>query len=100
MKQKEINQAIIETINIIVDKKIADAGIPKIIRATIDSVVDTNRASKKYLVKYQDGTFFTYSLLPLVFKKNADVYILLTEGVVNKGQSFIIGSTASDVFEE
>ena len=47
--------AIVEAIEIIADKKIAQAGYDKTIKAVINNVLDS--AAGKYEIKYQDSLF-------------------------------------------
>lgn len=97
MKEKDINKALLDTIELVVNKKIADVAYPKIISATISSNEEAVSAFR-YKLKYQDGVFYAYSNLPLVFKEGINVDVLLTQGIFNKGTAYIIGTSVKDCF--
>ena len=68
--------AIVEAIEIIADKKIAQAGYDKTIKAVINNVLDS--AAGKYEIKYQDSLFEAYATSSdLNYQKGQVVSILI-----------------------
>ena len=67
---------ILDAVEIIVDKKIANAGFDRTVQATVVDVVD--RSIGSYKVKYQDSVFIAEATsADLTFSKGTEVYVLI-----------------------
>ena len=89
-----IEQNICESIDIIVQKRLNDAGFDKTIKATILSCEDASIG--KYKVKYQDSIFFAYAGSNIAFEKGTEVFILIPENDMSKDKT-IIGADQSRI---
>lgn len=68
--------AIVQAIQIIADKKIAQAGYDKTIKGLINRVIDS--ASGKYQIKYQDSLFEAYATSSkITYNKDQEVSVLI-----------------------
>lgn len=68
--------AIVQAIQIIADKKIAQAGYDKTIKGLINKVIDS--ASGKYQIRYQDSLFEAYATSSkITYNKDQEVSILI-----------------------
>lgn len=68
--------AIVQAIQIIADKKIAQAGYDKTIKGVINKVLDS--ASGKYQVRYQDSLFEAYATSSkITYNKDQEVSVLI-----------------------
>lgn len=74
MSEKIANN-ILAAIDILADKKIAEAGYDKTVNATIVKCIDAT--SGKYLVKYQDADIVAYSNSDIQYFENDIVYIMV-----------------------
>ncbi|MCC8173199.1 MAG: hypothetical protein LIO65_02045, partial [Odoribacter sp.] len=74
-----IESAICESISLIVDKAISEAGYDKTIQGTIAGTVDSTIGS--YRVSYQDSTFLAYSTsTDVTYTTGSTVYVLIPSG--------------------
>lgn len=79
MSSTKIEDSIISAVGILTDRAISKAGFDKTIQAVIKSCED--KAQGKYLVTYQDSTFYAYSTSPDVrYSSNVAVYVLVPSG--------------------
>ena len=86
-----IEDNICEAIEYIVDNAIANAKYDKTIQATIVKCVD--QTIGKYVVKYQDATFYAYSTgTDIKFSDNTSVYVLIP-GNDTSQEKTILGTT-------
>lgn len=78
--KEQIQENLCKSIEILVKKYIADAGLDKVIKARVIQCIDEDRC--KYICKYQDATISATSNLPKEFKyeKDSIVYILVPQG--------------------
>ena len=68
--------AIVQAIQIIADKKIAQAGYDRTIKGVINKVIDS--ATGKYQVRYQDSLFEAYATSSkIIYTKNQQVSVLI-----------------------
>lgn len=70
--------AIVEAIQIIADKKIADAGYDKTIKAVVNKVLD--KTTGKYEIKYQDSLFEAYATNANINYLKDDIVSVLIPG--------------------
>ena len=92
--------AIVEAIQIIADKKIAQANFDKTIKATIYSIDD--KASGKYSVKYQDSVFTAYSTSAKInYQVGQQVSILVPGNDMTRTKTIIGGiSNTATIYQE
>lgn len=91
MSNTKIEEAILQAINIVTEKKIEAAQYDKTIQAIIISCEDETIG--KYKVKYQDSLFFAYSGNTNVsYSKGTSVYVLVPNGDMTKDKT-ILGAT-------
>lgn len=91
MSNAKIEEAILQAIDIIADKKIKSAEYDKTIQAIIVSCEDETIG--KYKIKYQDSLFFAYSEnTNVTYSKGTSVYILVPNGDMTKDKT-ILGAT-------
>ena len=92
--------AIVEAIQIIADKKIAQANFDKTIKATIYSIDD--KASGKYSVKYQDSVFTAYSTSAKInYQVGQQVSILVPGNDMTRTKTIIGGiSNTATTYQE
>lgn len=91
--QKVVADGFFGAVDIITDKKIANAGFDKTISAEIIEVIDASIG--KYKVKYQDANFVAYSEnTSATYKKGTMVQILLPKGDISSEYKQILGATA------
>ena len=101
---------ILDAIQTLVDSAVSNAGYDKTIRATISKCVNQNTG--KYVVKYQDSSFYAYSSdLDAVYTGGTPVYVLVPGndmsqtktilGTVDKlGTEYISLSETSAAYQE
>lgn len=88
-----VTDSILNSIDIITEQKIKNAGFDKTISAEILEVVDASIG--KYKVKYQDATFFAYSEnTSATYRKGTMVQILIPKGDMSGGYKQILGATS------
>lgn len=86
-----IEQKFCEAIEIIVERAVKQANYDKTIQATIVECVD--ETTGKFLVKYQDSTFYAYSNnLDSVYVKGTSVYVLIPRNNMEADKT-ILGTT-------
>lgn len=107
---KRIEDTICEAIELIVDKAVNNAGYDKTIQAIIKSCVD--ETTGKYLVQYQDSTFYAYSSnLDYTYGSGVSVYVLvpgndmtdnktIIGAVDNLGIDYINQASKEDLFDK
>lgn len=72
----KVEDSICDAIEIIVNKKLAEAGFNKTITAIINEQIDVDQG--KYKIAYQDTFFEAYAIDPdIVYSPGTSVYILL-----------------------
>ena len=71
----QIENNICDAINILVNKAISDVKLDKTVLATIEECVD--EGAQKYRVKYQDSSFYAYSIGDQKYSKRKQVYVLI-----------------------
>lgn len=84
-----IEQQICDAIDMLINKRVANLQFDKTVRATIKSIEDPSIG--KYLVQYQDSSFFAYSDPDKSYKVGAQVYVEIPSSDFNKTK-IIIGS--------
>lgn len=84
-----IEQQICDAIDVLINKRVANLQFDKTVRATIKSIEDASIG--KYLVQYQDSTFYAYSDPDKSYKVGAQVYVEIPSSDFNKTK-LIIGS--------
>lgn len=85
-----IENAILDSIELVVDSAISNAGYDRTIQATIKQCVD--KTIGKYSVQYQDSTFYAYSNnLESTYADNSLVYVTIPNNDMSKDK-VIIGS--------
>ena len=90
--QKIVADGFFSAIDIVTDKKIADAGFDKTISAEIIEVIDASIG--KYKVKYQDVNFVACSEnTNVTYKKGTMVNILLPKGDMSSENKQILGAS-------
>ena len=90
--QKIVADGFFGAVDIITDKKIADAGFDKTISAEIIEVIDASIG--KYKVKYQDVNFVACSEnTNITYKKGTMVNILLPKGDMSSENKQILGAS-------
>ena len=93
MSDTRIENAIVEAIDIIAEKKVASANYDKTVIATIKEVVD--KTLGKYQVKQQDSVYQAYSTNPnIVYEKDQRVSVLIS-GNDRDRSKIIIGGVKS-----
>ena len=91
MESNEIKKALLDSYEILNDKKINDANFDKTIQGTIIDCKDPSIG--RYLIRYQDSTIEAYSISPSVnYPKGNLVYISVPQGDM-KNQKTILGTT-------
>lgn len=91
MESNEIKKALLDSYEILNDKKINDANFDKTIQGTIIDCKDPSIG--RYLIRYQDSTIEAYSVSPSVnYPKGNLVYISVPQGDM-KNQKTILGTT-------
>ena len=91
MESNEIKKALLDSYEILNDKKINDANFDKTIQGTIIDCKDPSIG--RYLIRYQDSTIEAYSISPSVnYPKGNLVYISVPQGNM-KNQKTILGTT-------
>lgn len=91
MESNEIKKALLDSYEILNDKKINDANFDKTIQGTIIDCKDPSIG--RYLIRYQDSTIEAYSISPSVnYPKGNLVYISIPQGDM-KNQKTILGTT-------
>lgn len=74
----QISDAILESIDILVDGKIKDLKFDKTVQATIFEIVDVDKG--EYRVRYKNNIFLAYSSnLETVYKTGTDIYLKIPE---------------------
>ena len=74
----QISDAILESIDILIDGKIKDLKFDKTVQATIFEIVDVDKG--EYRVRYKDNIFLAYSSdLETVYKTGTDIYLKIPE---------------------
>lgn len=71
----QIENNICDAINILVNKAISDVKLDKTVLATIEECID--EGAQKYRVKYQDSSFYAYSIGDQKYSKQKQVYVLI-----------------------
>ena len=84
-----IEQQICDAIDVLINKRVANLQFDKTVRATIKSIEDASIG--KYLVQYQDSSFYAYSDPDKSYKVGAQVYVEIPSSDFNKTK-IIIGS--------
>lgn len=84
-----IEQQICDAIDVLISKRVANLQFDKTVRATIKSIEDASIG--KYLVQYQDSSFYAYSDPDKSYKVGAQVYVEIPSSDFNKTK-LIIGS--------
>ena len=84
-----IEQQICDAIDVLINKRVANLQFDKTVRATIKSIEDPSIG--KYLVQYQDSSFYAYSDPDKSYKVGAQVYVEIPSSDFNKTK-LIIGS--------
>ena len=93
MSDTRIENAIVEAIDIIAEKKVASANYDKTVIATIKEVVD--KTLGKYQVKQQDSVYQAYSTNPnITYEKDQRVSVLIS-GNDRDRSKIIIGGVKS-----
>ena len=91
MESNEIKKALLDSYEILNNKKINDANFDKTIQGTIIDCKDPSIG--RYLIRYQDSTIEAYSISPSVnYPKGNLVYISVPQGDM-KNQKTILGTT-------
>lgn len=91
MESNEIKKALLDSYEILNNKKINDANFDKTIQGTIIDCKDPSIG--RYLIRYQDSTIEAYSVSPSVnYPKGNLVYISVPQGDM-KNQKTILGTT-------
>lgn len=91
MESNEIKKALLDSYEILNDKKINDANFDKTIQGTIIDCKDPSIG--RYLIRYQDSTIEAYSISPSInYPKGNLVYISVPQGDM-KNQKTILGTT-------
>ena len=92
-----IEQAICESIDIIIEKRLNDANFDKTIQATILNCEDVSIG--KYKVKYQDSTFYAYAGSNIKYENGTEVFILVPSNDMGKDKT-IIGTTKDRIGQQ
>jgi hypothetical protein len=97
MKEKDINNAIIGAIDILVNRALELSNFNTTIYGIIEEPIDDEH--RGYKIKYQDSSIIAYSNIEKEYKPGTGVYILVTNGNINNTK-FILGSIQKDCFKE
>ncbi len=95
MKEKDINNAILSAIDILVNRALELSNFNTTIYGIIEGPIDDSH--RRYKIKYQDSSIVAYSNIEKEYKPGVGVYILVTNGNINNTK-FILGSTQEDCF--
>jgi len=88
----DLEQSILNAIDIVASKRVAEAGYNKTIQGVIVSCEDETIG--KYKIKYQDGYWYAFSNnIETKYTKGTSVYILVPNGDMNNDKT-ILGSTS------
>ena len=83
-----IESNICDAIELLIDHAISQASFDRTIQATVIRCVDPSIG--KYLIRYQDSTFYAYSNnIAITYGDNTGVYILIPSNDMNKDKSII-----------
>ena len=99
--QINLDDAMLQAVSIISDKKISKAQLASTIQGTIIECKD--EARNKYLVQYQDSKIEAYGLNGTKYSKDTRVYIYIPDGKVSSQYKVILGSPnqlATDAIEK
>ena len=99
--QINLDDAMLQAVSIISDKKISKAQLTSTIQGTIIECKD--EARNKYLVQYQDSKIEAYGLNGTKYSKDTRVYIYIPDGKVSSQYKVILGSPnqlATDAIEK
>ena len=108
MSDTHRQNAVLQAIQIIADKKLSQASFDKTIKAVVKEVKD--KATGEYVIKYQDSEFIAYATSSdLNYAEGEEVYILIPgndwdrnktiiSSVNNKATTFIDVPTASSLY--
>lgn len=84
----KLEDNILQAIDIIVNKAVADAGYDKTIQAVIVECID--KTIGKYKVRYQDGVFYAYSEnTDVTYTAGASVYVLIPGNDMSRDKRII-----------
>lgn len=88
MGKQSIENQILDTIEIVADKMVKQAGYDKTISAVISRLEDPT--SGKYLVKYQDSSFYAYSTnTNISYTSGTNVYVQVHNGDMSSNKTII-----------
>ena len=94
MSDTRIERSICEAIEIIADKKIAQASFDKTIKAVVNSVLD--RTTGKYEIKYQDSLFQAYATSSEInYSIGQEVFILIPSNDWDRTKTILNGVDSS-----
>ena len=86
----EYSDQLINSIDIIVQSALDKASFDKTIKATI--IKQDSQENGKYLVKYQDATFYAYTNnWNIQYAQNSYVYILIPQGDLSNTKIILFG---------
>ena len=89
-REKEINNAILNAIDILINRRLETSNF----NTTIYGIIEENIEGNQYKVTYQDSSIVAYSSTD---KPGVGVYVLITNGDINETK-FILGSTEPNCF--
>lgn len=88
--------AIVQAIQIIADKKISQAGYDRTIKGVINKVIDS--ASGKYQIRYQDSLFEAYATSSkIIYNKDQEVSILIPGNDWDRTKTILSGVNNSAI---